>query len=61
MAKQLRITKILGSARRLPKQRATLVALGLGKINSQVVLNDTAAIRGMIVVVKHMVRVEEIA
>ncbi|MBP3400332.1 MAG: 50S ribosomal protein L30, partial [Selenomonadales bacterium] len=41
-------------------QRATVRALGLGKINSTVEQEDNAVIRGMIFKVKHLVKVEEI-
>ena len=41
-------------------QRATVKALGLGKINSTVVKNDTPTIRGMIHKVEHLVKVEKV-
>ncbi len=40
-------------------QRATLVGLGLNKINKTRKLEDTAAVRGMINKVKHLIRVDE--
>ena len=60
MAKQVRIELVKGLAGCLPKQRATVKALGLGKINSSVVKDDTPVTRGMIRVVEHLVNVEEI-
>ncbi|MCF0237758.1 MAG: 50S ribosomal protein L30 [Sphaerochaetaceae bacterium] len=60
MAKQVRIELIKGLAGTLPKQRATVKALGLGKVNSSVVLDDTPVTRGMVRVVEHMVKVEEV-
>ncbi len=39
-------------------QRATVKALGLGKINSTAIKNDTPAIRGMLHKVRHLVKVE---
>jgi large subunit ribosomal protein L30 len=42
-----------------PKQRRTLDALGLRKIHMVKEFKDTAAIRGMISKVKHMVEVVE--
>ena len=60
MAKQIRIELVKGLAGCLPKQRATVKALGLGKINSSVVKDDTPVTRGMIRVVEHLVKVEEI-
>ncbi len=41
-------------------QVATVRALGLGKLNSEVVKEDNPAIRGMIFKVKHLVKVEEV-
>ena len=41
-------------------QRATVKALGLGKIRTSVVKNDTATIRGMIHKVDHLVIVEKV-
>ena len=40
-------------------QRATLVGLGLNKMNRTRVLEDTPAVRGMIAKVRHLVRVVE--
>jgi large subunit ribosomal protein L30 len=40
--------------------KRTLDALGLRKIGQEVYHNDTPQIRGMIEVVKHLVKVEEI-
>lgn len=42
-----------------PKQRAVLDALGLKKIRQEKEFKDTAAIRGMIAKVSHMVEVTE--
>ncbi|MPM24089.1 50S ribosomal protein L30 [bioreactor metagenome] len=41
-------------------QRATVKALGLGKIGTSVVKNDTSTIRGMIHKVEHLVKVEKV-
>ena len=43
--------------RRRSDQRATLIGLGLNKMNRRRTLEDTPAIRGMIRKVSHMVRV----
>ena len=45
----------------IPKQRATVEALGLRKMHKTVVMPDNAAVRGMIWHVRHLVTVEEIA
>jgi large subunit ribosomal protein L30 len=41
------------------KQRTTLKGLGLRRINHEVVLEDTPAVRGMIQKVFHLLSVEE--
>ena len=41
-------------------QKDTLKALGLKKLNQEVIRPDNAAIRGMIFTVKHLVAVEEV-
>ncbi|MDR5659534.1 50S ribosomal protein L30 [Serpentinicella sp. ANB-PHB4] len=43
----------------LPKQRKTVEALGLKKINQMVEKPDNAQTRGMIEIVKHLVEVTE--
>ena len=43
--------------RRARDQRATLIGLGLNKMNRRSTLEDTPAVRGMIRKVRHMVRV----
>ena len=60
MEKQIRITLIKSINGRLIKQKRTVEALGLTKIGSSVVRTDNDATRGMIYVVKHLVKVEEI-
>ena len=60
MAKKIRIELIKGLAGCLPKQRATVKALGLGKINSYVEKDATPSTLGMVRVVEHLVKVEEI-
>ena len=57
---QLKITLKKSRIGRLQKQKAPLEALGLRKINSEVIKPDNAATRGMIVRVQHLVEVEEI-
>ena len=53
--------KLVKSPIGCPKdQKATVVALGLKKLQSEVVQEDTQAIRGMIFKIKHLVSVEEI-
>lgn len=59
MAK-IKITLTRSLIGRPETQRATVKALGLGKINSFVVQEDNPAIKGMIRKVEHLIRVEEI-
>lgn len=59
MAK-LKITLTRSLIGRPEDQRATVKALGLGKMNSSIVQDDTAAIKGMIRKVEHLVTVEEV-
>ncbi len=58
-AKKLKITLVKSLNRCLPKQVRTADALGLGKISSNVVVDDTPWVRGMIRVIEHLVKVEE--
>lgn len=57
--KTIKVTQIGSPIRREQDQRATLVGLGLNKMNRTRELEDTPAVRGMIRKVSHMVRVEE--
>lgn len=59
--KKLRITLVRSLIGRPEKQRRTIRALGLGKLNSSVIHEDNPAIRGMLREVQHLVRVEEIS
>ena len=55
----VKVTQIKSPIGRPKDQRATLVGLGLNKINKTRDLEDTPAVRGMIAKVSHLVRVEE--
>ncbi len=57
--KTIRVTQIGSPSRRPKDQRATLIGLGLNKMNRTSELVDTPAVRGMITKVAHLVRVEE--
>lgn len=60
MSKQLEITlkrSVIGSNE---KQKKTVQTLGLKRINDTVVHNDSAAIRGMVDKVSHLVQVKEL-
>ena len=58
---RVRITLIRSLIGGLPKQRATARSLGLGKIGSSVEQEDIPSIRGMVRVISHLVKVEEIS
>ena len=45
--------------RREPRQRATLIGLGLNKVGRVRTLKDTPEVRGMITKVQHMVEIVE--
>ncbi len=58
--KQLKVTLVKSTISSLKDQKATVVALGLRKLNQSVTKPDNDATRGMIFKVKHLVNVEEI-
>jgi len=60
MAKKLKITQMVSQIDCLEKQKRPIKALGLGRPNYSVVKIDTPQIRGMINLVKHLVKVEEV-
>ena len=60
MAEKLKVTLVKSPIGAIPKQRATVKALGLRKLNKTVEMPDNAAIRGMIWHVRHLVKVEEV-
>ncbi len=59
-AKQIKITLRKSTIGQKPAVVATVRSLGLKKISSSVVQNDTDAIRGMVAAVSHLVSVEEV-
>jgi large subunit ribosomal protein L30 len=58
MAK-IRITQIKSTIDRPKDQKATITALGLGRISKSVVVENTPQISGMVNKVNHLVKVEE--
>ena len=56
---QIKVTLKRSTIGCIKKQKATIEALGLKKIGSSRVHNDTKEIRGMINVVSHLVEVVE--
>lgn len=59
MAKTLKVKMTKSAIGRIPKHKATLVGLGLRKINQVRELEDTPAVRGMINRVQYMVEIVE--
>jgi large subunit ribosomal protein L30 len=57
MAKKILVKQVRSSISTKPEQRATLVALGLRKMNAVREHDDNKVIRGMIDKVKHLVEV----
>ena len=55
---QIKITQVKSKIRCLKKHKRTLEALGLRRPNHSVVHEDTPQIRGMVVSVDYLVRVE---
>jgi large subunit ribosomal protein L30 len=56
--KTVKVTQTGSPIGRPKDQRATLIGLGLNKMNRTSELEDTPAVRGMIDKVSHLVRVE---
>lgn len=57
---KVRITLVKSPIGNKPRQRATVKALGLKRLNTTVVQEDTPVIRGMINKISHLVKVEEV-
>ncbi len=55
--KTLRVKQVKSPQRRESSQRATLVGLGLNKLQRERELEDTPAVRGMIAKVQHLVEI----
>ena len=60
MADKLKITLVKSPIGAIPKQRGTVEALGLHKLNKTVELPNNDAVKGMVWHVRHLVKVEEI-
>ncbi len=58
MAK-IRVTQVKSLIKRPKDQKATIIALGLGKINRSVEVENTPQMAGMVRKVSHLVKVEE--
>lgn len=58
--KRVRVTQVKSPIGRKADQRATLVGLGLNKLNRSRELEDTPSVRGMIDKVRHLIEVEDL-
>ncbi len=58
--KKLRVTLVKSPIGYTKRQKGTVKALGLRKLHSSVVHDDTPPVRGMINKISHLVQVEEI-
>lgn len=59
--KKIKITQVKSGIDRSERQKKTLVALGLNKLNASKEVEATPQILGMIQKVNHLVKVEELA
>ena len=59
--KKVKITQVKSGLDRSERQKKTLVALGLKKLNASKEVEATPQILGMIQKVSHLVKVEELA
>jgi large subunit ribosomal protein L30 len=59
--KTVTVEQVRSPARRNERQQATLIGLGLNRINRRATLEDTPAVRGMIAKVAHLIRIVEAA
>ncbi len=57
---KIKVTQIKSTIGKSGRQKATIIALGLGRINKCVEHNATPQIIGMVNKVSHLVKVEEI-
>ena len=58
--KKIIITQIKSAIGYRQRTKDTLTSLGIRKINSTVIKDDSPAIRGMITAVGHLLKVEEV-
>ncbi|MES2332389.1 MAG: 50S ribosomal protein L30 [Bacteroidota bacterium] len=59
--KKIKITQVKSGIDRSERQKQTLIALGLKKMNATKEVEATPQILGMVAKVNHLVKVEEIA
>ena len=60
MAKKLKIKYVKSAIGYEQSQKDTVRSLGLRKLQSEVIVNDTPAVRGMVFKIRHVLKVEEV-
>ena len=60
MVKKIKISLVKSTIGSVQSQIASVRGLGLRKLNSQSILNETPEVLGMIKKVKHLIKVEEL-
>ena len=58
---KIKITQVKSVIDRPERQKQTMIALGLRKMNASVEVEATPQIRGMVTKVNHLVKVEELS
>jgi large subunit ribosomal protein L30 len=59
--KKIKVTQVKSTIDRSERQKRTMVALGLKKLNAVVEVEATPQILGMVKKVNHLIKVEEVA
>jgi large subunit ribosomal protein L30 len=59
MAKKIKLTQIKSGIGSTKRQKLTLVALGIRKLNNTIEVESSPQIQGMITKVRHLLKVEE--
>jgi large subunit ribosomal protein L30 len=59
--KKIKVTQVKSTIDRSERQKRTMVALGLRKLNAVVEVEATPQILGMVKKVNHLIKVEELA
>jgi large subunit ribosomal protein L30 len=59
--KKIKVTQVKSTIDRPERQKRTMVALGLRKLNATVEVEATPQILGMVKKINHLIKVEELA
>ncbi len=59
MTKAIKVKLVRSVCGRIPKQRETVLGLGLTRTGDERVLEDTPSVRGMVAKVSHLVSITE--